>query len=138
MEFTNRQIKITRVYAPHLWKAVLFGGLLFSPVFFGGIVLVLVRAAFGLPVAAPSILLCIIFALGAAKAWIRRRTVRLALANYGAVIPQTLLAHVLLWPLASALFLYNAVMAAFSRRIDWRGITYELKSPNEAVIIKRD
>src|ERR1700682_5694235 len=33
-EFTNRQLKITRVYAAHLWKAVLIGSLLFCLVFF--------------------------------------------------------------------------------------------------------
>jgi hypothetical protein len=42
----------------------------------------------------------------------------------------------LLWPLASALFLVNAIAAIGSRRIEWRGITYELKSPTEAVIIR--
>ena len=47
MEFTNRQMKITRVYAPHLWQAVLLGGVLFSPVFFGGIVLTMIRGALG-------------------------------------------------------------------------------------------
>jgi len=48
-----------------------------------------------------------------------------------------LLAHILLWPFASLLYLYNAIVAGFSRRVEWRGITYELKSPNEAVIISR-
>jgi hypothetical protein len=47
-------------------------------------------------------------------------------------------AHVLLWPVASLLYLYNAIIAGFSQRITWRGITYELKSPREAVIISRD
>jgi hypothetical protein len=35
------------------------------------------------------------------------------------------------------LFLLNAIAAACSRRIEWRGITYHLKSPTEAVIISR-
>jgi len=47
-------------------------------------------------------------------------------------------AHIVLWPLASLLFLINAVVAAGSRRISWRGITYDLKSPTEAVIIARE
>jgi len=46
--------------------------------------------------------------------------------------------HVLLWPFASLLYLYNAIVAGLSRRITWRGITYELPSPTEAVIISRD
>ena len=37
LEFTTRQIKITRVYAPHLWKHVLLGGFLFAITFFGGL-----------------------------------------------------------------------------------------------------
>jgi len=49
----------------------------------------------------------------------------------------TTLAQVTLWPLASLLYLYDALAAAFSRRIEWRGITYELKSPTETVIIPR-
>jgi hypothetical protein len=36
------------------------------------------------------------------------------------------------------LYLYNAIVAGFSRRITWRGITYNLRSPTEAVIISRD
>jgi hypothetical protein len=48
----------------------------------------------------------------------------------------TTLAHATLWPLASLLFLGNAVAAAMSRRVVWRGITYELKSPTETVIIR--
>jgi len=51
---------------------------------------------------------------------------------------QSLLAHVCLWPVTSLLYLYNALAAAFSRQIKWRGITYELNSPTEAVIISRE
>ena len=50
----------------------------------------------------------------------------------------TTLAQLTLWPLASVLYLYNALAAAVSRRITWRGITYELKSPNETVILSRE
>ena len=138
LEFTNRQLKITRVYATHLWQAVLLGGLLFVPIFFGGLMLVIVRALLALPIRAPVVLLAIIFALGAAKSWIRLRAVNLALANYGARPNRDMLAHLFLWPLASVLFLNNALVAAGSRRINWRGISYELKSATEAVIISRD
>lgn len=138
LEFTTRQLKITRVYATHLWKAILLGSSQFVLVFFGGIALVLTRWLLGLPLKLPLILILIVFALGAAKAWIRLRAVNLALGNYNLPQPQALLAHMLLWPLASALYLYNAVAAGFSRRIRWRGITYELKSPVEAVIIARE
>ncbi len=135
-EFSNRQLKITRVYAPHLWKPVLLGSLLFVSVFFGGVVLVLVNAALGRLHWLPFLIVTIIFALGALKSYLRWRTVTTVLGP-AAQLPNTLLAHVFLWPAASALYLWNAVVALFSRRIEWRGITYELKSPDQAVIIPK-
>ncbi|HZH31625.1 MAG TPA: glycosyltransferase [Pyrinomonadaceae bacterium] len=135
-EFTTRQLKITRVYAPRLWLIVLVSNFLFVAVFYGGLALTLLRFARGLPYALPLALIACIFALGSAKACLRLRAVALAFTPGRKIWrASTLTAHVFLWPLASALFLYNASVAAFSRRIRWRGITYELKSPSETVII---
>jgi cellulose synthase/poly-beta-1,6-N-acetylglucosamine synthase-like glycosyltransferase len=138
LEFTNRQLKITRVYAPHLWQPVLLGSLLFCAIFFGGLALVIVRGTQGLSYIVPLTLVLLIYVLGAAKAYIRLRAVSVALIDYRKQLMKSLPAHIILWPVASALFLVNAVTAAGSRRISWRSITYDLKSPNEAVIISRD
>jgi ceramide glucosyltransferase len=138
LEFTTRQIKITRVYASHLWLPLLLGSALFTIVFFGGLILLVVQILSGSsPIMLP-LILTILFVLGATKAFIRWRAVCIPLPNYRSAMRQDLLAHVLLWPIASMLYLFNAITAGFSRRINWRGITYELKSPNEAVIISRD
>jgi cellulose synthase/poly-beta-1,6-N-acetylglucosamine synthase-like glycosyltransferase len=137
-EFTTRQIQITRVYASHLWLPLLLGSSLFAIVFFGGIVLLIVRIALGLPSIPLLLVLCFLFALGSFKAYIRWRVIHIPLVSYSKELKRDLLAHVLLWPVASLLYLYNAIVAGFSRRIHWRGITYELKSPTEAVIISRD
>ena len=136
LEFSNRQLKITRVYSPHLWTPLLIGSLLFTGVFFGGVALVMVRAVMGSSFILPLVPLVVIFLLGAAKAYVRLKAVSLAQSHYHEQIMRSLWSHLLLWPLASALFLWNAVVAGFSRRIKWRGITYELKSPSEAVIIR--
>jgi cellulose synthase/poly-beta-1,6-N-acetylglucosamine synthase-like glycosyltransferase len=138
LEFTNRQLKITRVYAPHLWKPLLIGSLLFCAVFFGGLFLVAARAILGLPYALPLALTIVIYALGAAKAYLRLKAVMMILAEYKNELAKSLPAHLMLWPIASALYLFNAIVAAFSRRISWRSITYELKSATEAVIISRE
>ncbi|MEP6637524.1 MAG: glycosyltransferase family 2 protein [Acidobacteriota bacterium] len=138
LEFTNRQLKITRVYAAHLWRPVLIGSLLFCAVFFGGLLLVTSRALLGLPYAIPLALLFLVYLLGAAKAYIRLQAVTILLRTYQRQLAKSLPAHLLLWPFGSALFLCNAVAAAFSHRIKWRGITYELKSATEAVIIARE
>ena len=130
LEFTTRQIKITRVYAHHLWLPLLLGSALFAIAFFGGLILIGVHPRSS----AAYIFTLIIFALGAAKSFIRFRAVSTVLKTS----KLDMLAHVFLWPFASLLYLYNAIAAGFSRRIKWRGITYELKSPSEAVIISRD
>ena len=137
-EFTTRQIQITRVYASHLWLPLLLGSSLFVIVFFGGIVLLAVRIVLGLPFLVLLLVLCCLFALGSIKAFIRWRVIRIPLVGYREELLRDLLAHVLLWPVASLLYLYNAIVAGFSRRINWRGITYELKSPTEAVIISHN
>jgi len=129
LEFTTRQIKITRVYASHLWLPLLLGSALFTIAFFGGLILIGVH-----PRSSAAYILLILFALGAAKSFIRFRAVSRVLETS----QRDLLAHLILWPFASLLYLYNAIVAGFSQRITWRGITYELKSPREAVIISRD
>jgi cellulose synthase/poly-beta-1,6-N-acetylglucosamine synthase-like glycosyltransferase len=133
-EFTTRQLRITRVYAPHLWRVVLFSNLLFAAVFFGGLALVAARAAAGLAFAAPLAALAAVFAAGSLKAGLRLRAVSHALAGEAPRAPDWL-AHLTLWPLASALFAWNALAASASRRIAWRGIEYELKSPAETVVL---
>lgn len=138
VEFTTRQIKITRVYAQHLWVALLLGSSLFAIAFFGGSVLLGVKLFFGQSFWLLLSFLVVIFALGAAKGFIRWRAVSIPLAGYGPALRRDLAAHIFLWPFASLLYLYNAIVAAFSRRITWRGITYNLLSPTEAVIISRD
>jgi ceramide glucosyltransferase len=136
IEFSTRQVKITRVYASHLWKAAFIGSVLFVLTFFGGIVLVVIRALLGMSFWLPLLLLCVISILGALKGFIRLGAVQLPLAKYSKELTGTLPAHLLLWPITSGLFLYNCIAAMFSRRIEWRGITYELKSPTETVIIR--
>lgn len=137
IEFTTRQLKITRAYAAHLWKAVLFGSVIFVITFFGGFALVAARALVHLPIATPLFLLLILFVMGAMKSHLRLRAVATIINDAKPESFVSTLAHTSLWPIASALYLYNALVAAFSRRISWRGIIYELKSPNETVIIEK-
>ena len=137
IEFTTRQLKITCAYATHLWRAVLTGSLIFVLVFFGGIVLVMTRALTGLSFATPLVFLLSIFALGAMKSHLRRRAVAQVITEPRISFFGATLAHLTLWPVASVLYLYNALAAAVSRRITWRGITYELKSSTETVILSR-
>ncbi|HYE12857.1 MAG TPA: glycosyltransferase family 2 protein, partial [Pyrinomonadaceae bacterium] len=135
VEFTTRQLKITRVYAPHLWRVVLVSNALFAVAFFGGLALALGRAAAGLTFAWPLFAVFAIFLLGVWKVFFRLRAAALVLEGHHARLRAGVWAHLLLWPLTALLFLYNALAAARSRRIVWRGIAYRLKSPTETEII---
>jgi hypothetical protein len=121
-----------------LWLPLLLGSSLFAIVFFGGLVLLALRIFAGQSFWLVLSFLVVIFALGAAKGFIRWHAVNIPLARYRKELRRDLGAHLFLWPFASLLYLYNAIVAVFSRRITWRGITYNLRSPNEAVIISRD
>lgn len=133
LEFTTRQVKITRVYASHLWLPLMLGSGLFTIVFFGGMGLLAMTRS--LPVL---VILATLFVLGAAKSFVRWKAIKIPLGEHRSKLNQDLWAHVVLWPFASLLYFYNTIVAAFSRRIKWRGITYNLKSPTEAVIISRE
>ena len=91
----------------------------------------------GLSFATPLVLLLIIFAMGAMKSHLRLRAVSRIVRDKRANSLASTVAQMTLWPLASALYFYNSLAAAISRRITWRGITYELKSADETVIVSR-
>ena len=119
--------------APSRITPPLLGSALFAIVFIGGFILLILSHSTAL-----LLVLLIIFTLGATKSFIRWRAINIPLTQYRSALKRDLLAHIFLWPFASLLYLYNAIVAGFSQRITWRGITYELKSPREAVIISRD
>jgi hypothetical protein len=116
----------------------LIGSLLFCLVFFGGASLVVTRALNRSSITIPLVLLSVIYFLGALKAHIRLKALRFVMPTYASELRRGWIFHLLLWPFTSVLYLWNALVAASSRRITWRGITYELKSPTEAVIITRE
>ncbi len=74
-----------------------------------------------------------IFSLG--KAWLRLAAVKLVLSGHAAELAKQSWPQYTFWALTPALFFYNSLAAWASRRLTWRGTTYELKSPRETVII---
>jgi ceramide glucosyltransferase len=135
LEFTNRQMKLTRVYAPKLWLMTLIGTGLFNAVLIAALLIVVFSHKNDLPVwiSIGAIALVTLFSVG--KSWTRLAAVRLALPQYGTQVKQQFWPQNTLWLVTGALFFVNCLAALFSRRITWRGIDYELKSPTETVII---
>lgn len=134
LEFTTRQMKITRVYSPNHFKLSLIGSILFSFTFWTGFVLLFFLT--GIYFWLTLFLTLIIFVLGVAKAWIRLVAVKLVLKDYKNELKRQFLPQILLWTVSPILYLFNDIMALFSRNITWRGIKYKLESANKTVIEK--
>ena len=135
LEFTTRQMKITRVYAAHLWIQSFIGGGLFNLIWIWGIINLalysLNSAAFWF--SAVSLILISVFSIG--KSWLRLSAVKLVLQNYENELNKQFWTQNTLWIFSPALFFYNAFCALISRKINWRGIKYELNSPNQTSVL---
>jgi hypothetical protein len=84
-------------------------------------------------VAIATLLLVSFFSIG--KSWLRLQAVRLVLSEYASELRRQAWTQNSLWLVAPAVFFFNSLAAWLSRRMKWRGTTYELKSPTETVII---
>ena len=135
LEFTTRQMKITRVYAPKLWLLSLIGSGLFNTVMLAAILIVIFNRQnlMSVAVAITTLFLVGIFSVG--KAYLRLKAVRLTLTTHDIQLRRQIFAQLTLFLFAPLIFFYNSVAALLSRRMTWRGTTYELKSPSETVII---
>jgi len=116
LEFSTRQIIITRVYHPRLWRIGFIGHAIFNAAFWL------------LPFRHPLIWL-VIYGLSAAKCWVRYCAVK-------TVLPRSALSgqgwfYILCSPLVALVYLYNLVVSAAGTEIVWRQIHYKLVSPNE-------
>lgn len=136
LEFTTRQMKITQVYASHLWGLSFFGSGLFTLTMSAAFLIVLRggQYTFAVKAAIATLFLVTIFSIG--KAWLRLKAVKLILKDHETEIRRQTLPQLTLWLLAPPLFLYNCVCAALSRRMTWRGIKYELVSHRETTIVE--
>ena len=137
LEFTNRQLKITRVYAPHLWKPVLLGSFLFCLVFFGGLASCHRARDSGICVcvAAPVV---VIFLVGRRqRPWFASRQWLLLWHSDERNSSEDLLAHLAALAVGVGALSVQRCRCGILAAHTWRGITYELKSPTEAVIIEQ-
>jgi hypothetical protein len=132
LEFTTRQVTITRVYRPAVWWAGLISQVLFNAGFFGGIAIIVSGALNGGLAAA----LLIIYALGSIKGWFRIDAAASALPEVGPEIRRLWWMFCLIWPLVSVPFLYNFLRSALTRKIAWRGVSYEMRSPSETIVLR--
>jgi len=135
LEFTNRQMIITRVYAHRVW---LQGGavhLFYSLTMLYGLVLLATEIIAGVPV----LQLAVIVLVPAILAMVRGVLRVLALVEIFPALRQKVLEQSWMVTFVAAFvpFVYsvNFLVSAVTRKICWRGVRYELVSPQQTKIL---
>jgi cellulose synthase/poly-beta-1,6-N-acetylglucosamine synthase-like glycosyltransferase len=122
--WTIRQLVITRVYAPKLWRLGLAAHLIYCAAWPAALYMLLNGVAWG-----PIALAATVY-LGARKAKRRTRLIRAAMAFQEPWFRRYAWTQWALNPLSTWVWLYAFLYSATSRTIDWRGRRYTLKGPN--------
>ena len=136
-EFTNRQLIITRVYSPNLWLTAGLGHIFYCAAVLLGLGLFIGNWAVGLPSLQILILAMFPVMIAAARGVQRLVAVLDLLPEWRDDLTRYGWAWTLLAPLVPFVYLYNTIVAAFTRTITWRGIRYELISSRQTRILAR-
>ena len=135
MEFTNRQVLITRVYAEKMWGIAAGTHLLYCLSLTIGTILTLsdflaTRPAFHL-----AALTFLPVLLSMIRGALRAAGVSEALPAQRSQIAGQAWIYVLLTVFIPFLYLANFISSLLTRKIRWRGITYELIAPEQTRIV---
>jgi ceramide glucosyltransferase len=137
VEFTNRQILITRVYAQKIWAAAAATHFLYCLTITLGIALAIADTVGQRPALHIATLTFFIFLLSAIRASLRVVAVTEILSNARAQIMSQSWIYILLTSLVPFWYVFNFACSLISRKIRWRNVEYELISPNQTRIIAR-
>jgi len=137
LEFTNRQILITRVYSPRRWALGAAAHWSYSfTLIYAGICILLAMIA-GDPWMQLLLMALVIPLLAATKGAMRTMAVDELLPGWKGLLREWNWVWTLLAPVVPFLFAWNFVASLLTRRIRWRNIRYELVSPSVTRILKR-
>lgn len=135
MEFTNRQILITRVYAEKMWGIAAGTHVLYCLALMLGTILTLgdflaTRPAFHL---AALTFLPVLLAM--IRGALRAAGISEVLPAYRSQIASQAWIYVLLTVFIPFLYVVNFAISLITRKIRWRGVTYELIAPEQTRIL---
>jgi ceramide glucosyltransferase len=133
-EFTTRQLIITRVYAPRLWTIAALGHIFYCAALIIGLGSWIASLASGAPALHYLVMTLLLLGIAAIRGVLRLAAVLELLPDWHDTLLSYGWAWTLLAPIVPFVYLYNTLVAAFSRRISWRGIRYELISPRQTKI----
>ena len=141
LEWSGRQLSITHIYHPNLWRLAFVSQALNSLTLWGGMAFLLMalwsqtlvsnRLLFAL-----AVVLVSVYALGCLKGWIRLQAVTLLFPEQAAVLRRYRLAYTFWGPLASLISLLGFIRSLWSRTIEWRGVRYRMVSPRKTEVLE--
>ena len=137
LEFTNRQILITRVYAPKRWGMGMAAHLGYVVTLLFAALVILAQMADGDPWMNLALIAFVIPFLAVLKGVLRTVAVTEMLPEWKAQLGQWSWVWTALGPVVPFLFAWNFLSSLASRRIRWRNIRYELVSPSVTRVLQR-
>jgi ceramide glucosyltransferase len=135
LEFTNRQILITKVYAQDTWIAAALTHLLYCVTLILGICLTLSNAFATLPAFHLAVLTFLPVLLAIIRSALRVAGVTEALPGVRSQIMSQAWIYLLLTCVVPFLYLVNFAVSLVTRKTTWRGITYEVVAPEQTRIL---
>jgi ceramide glucosyltransferase len=137
LEFTNRQIQITRVYSQRRWMMGALAHLSYSLTLLFAFLFTFNELVEGDPWVNLALITLVIPLLAAMKGVVRTIAVNELLPEHRAKLREWGWVWSLLAPVIPFLFSWNFIISLVSKRILWRGIRYELVAANQTRILRR-
>lgn len=135
LQFTNRQTLITRVYAEKIWAAAAATHFLFCLTFVLGMTLTVSNVLGSLPSLQLAGLTFFPLLLAAIRGGIRVSGITEVVPAGRAQILGQAWVYVVLGVFVPFLYLLNFAFSLLTRKIRWRGVLYELISPNQTKVL---
>lgn len=135
LEFTNRQMILTRVYAPRRWGMAALAHFSYCFTLAFAAVAIFGRMFSGDSWAGMLLLALLIVLLAGVKGALRAVVVPDILREWRSKTEDLSWIWIAFAPLVPFLFLWNFVISAFERRIRWRGVKYELVSATQTRVL---
>jgi cellulose synthase/poly-beta-1,6-N-acetylglucosamine synthase-like glycosyltransferase len=135
MEFTNRQILITRVYAGKMWTSAAFTHLLYCLTLLLGLMLILENSLAQLPAFHIVVLTLLPLLLSSIRGSMRMMGVTEALPSLRSQIMGLAWIYILLTLVVPFLYVANFANSLVTRKIRWRGVAYELISAQQTRVL---
>ncbi len=135
LEFTNRQVRITRVYRPQMWAAAFATHFLYCFTLILGLYVWMSLAVASRPAFQIATLVALPLLLAAIRGAIRVIGVTEALPSVRAQVMAQSWIYIVLCIFVPFIYIVNFTSSLLGRRLRWRGIEYELISPEQTRVL---